>query len=159
MFTSTSSSHPERTTYILLAFRQCMTTDFLFLSPQKENLYRLDDVSVIQRIKPSISPLADLTYKCFGDCVLSHFSHVQLFVNLQTVVCQASLCMGFSRQEYWNGWPCPPLGDLLNPVIEHVSHVSCFHRQVLYHQCHPGSISYSINEFQSFDICKFAFSS
>ena len=23
--------------------------------------------------------------------------------------------MGFSRQEYWSGLPCPPLGDLLNP--------------------------------------------
>ena len=24
----------------------------------------------------------------------------------------------FSRQEYWNGLPCPPPGDLLNPGIE-----------------------------------------
>ena len=23
--------------------------------------------------------------------------------------------MGFSRQEYWNGLPCPPPGDLPNP--------------------------------------------
>ena len=26
--------------------------------------------------------------------------------------------MGFSRQEYWNGLPCPPPGDLPNPGIE-----------------------------------------
>ena len=26
--------------------------------------------------------------------------------------------MGFSRQEYWNGLPCPPLGDLPDPGIE-----------------------------------------
>ena len=26
--------------------------------------------------------------------------------------------MGFSRQEYWSGLPCPPLGDLLDPGIE-----------------------------------------
>ena len=26
--------------------------------------------------------------------------------------------MGFSRQEYWSGLPCPPLGDLPNPGIE-----------------------------------------
>ena len=26
--------------------------------------------------------------------------------------------MGFSRQEYWSGLPCPSLGDLLNPGIE-----------------------------------------
>ena len=25
---------------------------------------------------------------------------------------------GFSRQEYWSGWPCPPPGDLPNPGIE-----------------------------------------
>ena len=26
--------------------------------------------------------------------------------------------MGFSRQEYWSGWPFPPPGDLFNPGIE-----------------------------------------
>jgi len=26
--------------------------------------------------------------------------------------------MGFSRQEYWSGLPCPPPGDLPNPGIE-----------------------------------------
>ena len=35
-------------------------------------------------------------------CVLSHFSRVQLFVTLWTVACQASLSMGFSRQQHWN---------------------------------------------------------
>ena len=25
---------------------------------------------------------------------------------------------GFSRQEYWSGWPCPPPGDLPDPGIE-----------------------------------------
>ena len=25
------------------------------------------------------------------------------------------LSTGFSRQEYWSGWPCPPPGDLPNP--------------------------------------------
>ena len=29
--------------------------------------------------------------------------------------------MVFSRQEYWNGLPCPPLGDLPNLEIEPVS--------------------------------------
>ena len=33
-------------------------------------------------------------------CVLSCFSHVQLFVTLWTVARQAPLAMGFSRQEY-----------------------------------------------------------
>ena len=39
-------------------------------------------------------------------CVLSHFSHVQLFVTPWTVAHQALLSMGFSRQEYWSGLPC-----------------------------------------------------
>ena len=29
--------------------------------------------------------------------------------------------MGFPRQEYWSGLPCPPLGDLLNPGIKPTS--------------------------------------
>ena len=29
-----------------------------------------------------------------------------------------SLSMGFSRQEYWSGLPCPPPGDLPDPGIE-----------------------------------------
>ena len=45
-------------------------------------------------------------------CVLSHFSRVQLFVSLWTVAHQAPLSMGFSRQEYWSGVPCPPPGGL-----------------------------------------------
>ena len=30
--------------------------------------------------------------------------------------------MGFSRQEYWNGWPFPSPGDLPDPGIEPESH-------------------------------------
>ena len=33
--------------------------------------------------------------------MLSHFSYVWLFVTPRTVVCQALLSMGFSRQEHW----------------------------------------------------------
>ena len=38
-----------------------------------------------------------------------------------TVACQASLSMGFFRQEYWSGLPCPTPGDLPDPGIEPVS--------------------------------------
>ena len=34
-----------------------------------------------------------------------------------TVIHQSPVSMGFSRQEYWNGFPCPPPGDLPNPGI------------------------------------------
>ena len=39
--------------------------------------------------------------------------------NLWTVAHQAPLSMGFCRQEYWSGLPCPP-GDLPDPGIEPV---------------------------------------
>ena len=38
-----------------------------------------------------------------------------------TIAHQAPLCMGFSRQEYWSGLPCPPPGDLPYPGIKPVS--------------------------------------
>ena len=31
---------------------------------------------------------------------------------------QVPLSVGFSRQEYWSGLPCPPPGDLPNPGIK-----------------------------------------
>ena len=33
---------------------------------------------------------------------------------------QAPLSMGFSRQEYWSGLPCPPSRDLPDPGIDPV---------------------------------------
>ena len=40
--------------------------------------------------------------------VLSHFSRVRVFVTPWTVAHQVPLSLGFSRQEYWRGLPCPP---------------------------------------------------
>ena len=66
--------------------------------------------------------------------VLSHFSCVQLFVTPWTVARQAFLSMGFSRQEYWSGLPCPPLGDLPDPGTKSVPlNIPCIGRQGLYH--------------------------
>ena len=47
----------------------------------------------------------------------SYFSRVRLFATPWTVARRASLSMGFSRQEYWNGLPCPPPEDLRDPGI------------------------------------------
>ena len=38
-----------------------------------------------------------------------------------TVAQQTPLSMEFSRQEYWNGLPFPPLGDLPDPGIKPAS--------------------------------------
>ena len=72
-------------------------------------------------------------------CVLSHFRCVQLFATSWTVAHQISLSMGFCRQEYWSGLPCPPPGDLpsqgLNLLLFRL-----LHWQVgLYHYCHLGA--------------------
>ena len=51
--------------------------------------------------------------------VLSHSVVSDLLGTPWTVARQALLLsMGFSRQEYWSGLPCPPPGDLPNPGIE-----------------------------------------
>ena len=50
-------------------------------------------------------------------CVLVAQSCLTL-CNPWTVAHQASLSVGFSRQEYWSGLPCPPPGDLPNPGIK-----------------------------------------
>ena len=42
-------------------------------------------------------------------------------IDLWTVACQGPLFMGFSRQNYWSGLPCPPPGGLPHPGIEPVS--------------------------------------
>ena len=56
--------------------------------------------------------------------MLSLFSCVQLFVTLWNIAHQAPLSMGFSRQQYWSGLPCPPPRDLPDPGIEPESLVS-----------------------------------
>ena len=52
------------------------------------------------------------------ECMLSHFSRVQLFATLWTVAHQVPLSVGFPRQEYWSGLPCSSLGDLSDPGIK-----------------------------------------
>ena len=54
-----------------------------------------------------------------GFCLVSLMSDT--FASSPTVACQAPLPMGFPRQDYWSGLPCPPPGDFLaqgsNPCL------------------------------------------
>ena len=51
--------------------------------------------------------------------------HAKLLQSCPTFcVRQAPLCMEFSRQEYWNGLPRLPPGDLPNPGTEPLSLVA-----------------------------------
>ena len=85
----------------------------------------------------SITPLC-FTFVC--GCVLSHFSHVWLCATPWTVTHQSPLSMGFSRQEYWSGLPCPPPGDLPEPGIKPSSPMSSALADGFFnHQCHVGN--------------------
>ena len=76
--------------------------------------------------------------------VLSHFSHVWLFATLWTIARQAPLSMGFSRENYSSGLPCPPPGDPPNWGIKPESHVSFIGRRVLY----LGSLTPRLRDLQ-----------
>ena len=69
--------------------------------------------SIFQRKMHFLAPGPFLPLQNHHMCVLS-----PAFVTPWTVGHQAPLSMGFSRQEYWSGLPCPPPGDLPNPGIE-----------------------------------------
>ena len=71
-------------------------------------------------------------------CMLSCFSHVQLFVMQRTVTHQVPPSMGFSRQEYWSGLlKCPEVsfsrGSSLPRDRTRISYISCIDRLFLYH--------------------------
>ena len=63
------------------------------------------------------------TLKCLHVPV-SVLSWVCLFATPWIIACQASLSMGFPRQECWGGLPFPTLEDLPNPGIKLPSLVS-----------------------------------
>ena len=56
--------------------------------------------------------------------MLNHFSHGRLFATLWTLALQALPSMGFFRQDYWSGLPCPFPGDLPDPGIKPASLMS-----------------------------------
>ena len=99
----------------LLNQQQCRGKDvgrlihaLIFTSYMVENLWILYGIN-------------DVWYQPVCACMLSHLSRVQLFAVLWTVASWTPLSLGFSRQEYWSGLPCPTPGDLPNPEIEPVS--------------------------------------
>ena len=66
-------------------------------------------------------------------------SCVQLFATLWTVTCQASLSVGFSRQEYWNGLPCHPPGIFLTKGFKPCLYISCIWQVGSLPLCHLRS--------------------
>ena len=73
----------------------------------------------------------------FSSGLLLLFSHEVLsncFVTPWTVACQASLSMGFPRQEYWSGLLFPSPGNLLDPGIKPMSPALQAYSLLLSHQ-------------------------
>ena len=60
------------------------------------------------------------------------------FATPWTVALQLPPSMGFSRQEYWSGLPCPPPGDLPDPGIEPASLTSPALAGVFFTASTPG---------------------
>ena len=65
----------------------------------------------------TLESFTDLLFLLFNPLVTSD-SFVTLWA---TAAHEAPLSMGFSRQEYWSGLPCPSPGDLPDPGIEPAS--------------------------------------
>ena len=80
--------------------------------------FRLKLKKVDKTTRPFIYDQNQIPYDYTVEVKVKSLSHVQLFVILWTITYQAPLTMGFSRQEYWNGFPFPSPGDLLNAGIE-----------------------------------------
>ena len=58
---------------------------------------------------------------CAVIVAVQSLNHVQLFATPWTVARRAPLSMGFSRQEYWSGLPCPSPRDLPDPGVKSAS--------------------------------------
>ena len=106
---------------IIISLSELSTNSFLRL------FERVIQALASEKTKPSIHSLRYLTKMIQGwlDIVLLFLdawnlllSHVWLFATPWTVAHQASLSMGFSRQDYWSVLPCPPPGDLPDAGIE-----------------------------------------
>jgi len=64
--------------------------------------------------------------------MVSCFSRLQLFVTLQTIIRQAPLSTGFSRQEYWSGLPALLQGIFLTQGLNLSLLPSCIGGWVLH---------------------------
>ena len=82
-----------------------------------------------------------MLYRNYYKALVKSLSRVRLFATLWTIARQAPLSMGFSRQEYWNGLPFPPPGDLPHPGIKPTSPALQVDSLPLSHQGGPPACS------------------
>ena len=84
-----------------------------------------------------------LLFKACEKC--QSLSCIQLFATPWTVAHQAPQFMGFSRQGYWSGLPCPSPGDLPDPGLWHSRQIlNCLSHKGLKHKStHLKQIAYT----------------
>ena len=94
---------------------------------------RLREIACLQWESNDSTRAILIPYRCLlHACTLGLFRHVS--ATLWSVALQAPPSVGFSRQECWSGFPCPPPGSLPNPGIKHMSlNVSCIGSWAVYH--------------------------
>ena len=95
----------------------------LFMFSYMHNIYRRIKETysfkvVIKCFKIGLSSFMPICYCCL---LFSRSVVPDPFLIPQTITRQAPLSMGFPRQDYWSGLPCPPPGDLPKPGIEPTS--------------------------------------
>ena len=76
--------------------------------------------SIVHRVVKSWTQLSNFHFHIYLLLCVLHAIHKLLqscptVCDPMTVAHQAPLSMGFSRQEYWSGLPCPSPGDLPKP--------------------------------------------
>ena len=105
--------------FLLVSFFSSPQNPWSLVSPSiwtQQLSHKCSDSLFLLCHSPSRKPIAV--------CVLAKSPQLCLFAIPWTVACQAPLSMGFSRQEYWSGMPCPTPGHLPNPGIEPASLMS-----------------------------------
>ena len=98
---------------------------FFLITPTTDVTFYFDSL-VLKQLSSKKINLNSKDIKISKTHVLSHvhFSHVRPFGTPWTVVHQAPLSTGFSRQEYWSGLPFPSPRDLSDPGIKPASFLS-----------------------------------
>ena len=114
-----------------------------FLMVQLSYLYMTTGKPIASIVWTSVGKVMSLLFNMLSSLVITFFPRSKSCPALcdpVAVVHQAPLSMGFSRQDYWSGLPCPPPVHLPDAGIEPTSlYVSCIGRWVLYHEHHLGN--------------------
>ena len=104
--------------------------DFLYIAEHhwRESLSRTTCITLSSRLL--VLPQMTLNTTCNSLWMETFYNHAKSLRLCPTpaipwtVAHQATLSMGFSRQGYWSGLPCPPPGDLPDSGIEPMSLIS-----------------------------------